>query len=79
MTARISSLALHFAKHRKDKKGLRGFEAIINNRKRMMRYLRRYNPKQYVDTVTTLGLQREAELLKSGKGDKHGQKYFKSI
>lgn len=45
----------------------------------MMRYLRKYNPEQYIFTVKELKLEREAELLKSGKGDKHGQKYFKNI
>lgn len=79
MTERIASLAVHFASHKKDKKGYRGFEAIVNKRKRMMRYLRQYNPEIYIHTVRTLGLEREAGLLKSGKGDKHGQKYFKNI
>ena len=79
MTERIASLAAHFAVHKKDQKGYRGFVGLVNNRKRMMRYLRQYDPQQSVLTVRSLGLEREAELLKSGKGYKHGQKYFKSI
>ena len=50
---------------------------MINNRKRQLRYLRRYNPEEFQKTYTALNLT-DIHLLKSGKGDKHGPKYFKS-
>lgn len=64
MTEKILCLARHFNVHRKDHASARGFQSLISRRKRMLAYLKRSNFEKFKETVTALGLRKEAIDIK---------------
>mmetsp|Transcript_31745 Transcript_31745/g.59062 ORF Transcript_31745/g.59062 Transcript_31745/m.59062 type:complete len:161 (+) Transcript_31745:107-589(+) len=63
LTEKIISLTKHFAVHKKDKSGYRGYIATIQKRKRLMLHLKRHDPEAYKNVVVEKNLFKEAEQL----------------
>ena len=57
LTHRIAELTEHLKIHRKDFSSRRGLLKMVSRRRRLLRYLRRKNPKEYVRVVESLGLR----------------------
>jgi small subunit ribosomal protein S15 len=47
LTEKIKVLTKHFAQHKKDFAGMRGFKAMLYRRKKMLDYLKHQNVKEY--------------------------------
>ena len=60
MTEQVMSLARHFTVHKKDKHSQRGFQILLARRRKMMKYLKKYDFNLYQKTVKSLGLEKEA-------------------
>ncbi|MEM6640638.1 MAG: 30S ribosomal protein S15 [Pseudomonadota bacterium] len=58
LTARISGLTEHFAKHKKDHHSRRGLLKMVNQRRKLLDYLKRKDLKRYQDLIKKLGLRR---------------------
>jgi small subunit ribosomal protein S15 len=63
MTEKIVNLARHFTVHKKDKHSQRGFQMLLAQRRKMMKYLKNYDFEGYRHTVKTLGLEKEASHI----------------
>ena len=57
-TKRIKELSLHLKKHPKDKHSRRGLLAMVNKRRKLLKYLAINSPRSYKSTVKKLGLKR---------------------
>ena len=57
LTHRIAELTEHLKVHRKDFSSRRGLLKMVSRRRRLLRYLRRRNPREYVRVVEALGLR----------------------
>ncbi len=58
LTARISNLTEHFKSHKKDKHSRRGLIKLINQRRRLLAYVKREDTARYQDLIKRLGLRR---------------------
>ena len=58
ITARITNLAPHFAKHKHDYTGNRGLLKLIGQRKRLLSYLARTDAPKYQALIKKLGLRK---------------------
>ena len=58
LTTRIQQLQMHFRKHKKDKHGKRGMDALYVRRRKLLDYLERKDFETYRKVVKTLGLVR---------------------
>lgn len=57
LTARIQSLADHFKAHTKDHHSRRGLLKMVNQRKSLLKYLKRTNLASYKGLIEKLGLR----------------------
>jgi small subunit ribosomal protein S15 len=57
LTANISGLSEHFKIHKKDKHSLRGLVKMVNQRRRLLSYLKREDVKRYQTLIERLGLR----------------------
>ena len=57
MTERIKYMTEHMKKHKQDKHNLRGLEALVNRRRKMLAYLRREDIYKFNAVVKALGLR----------------------
>lgn len=57
LTYRIAELTEHLKIHRKDFSSRRGLLKMVSRRRRLLRYLSRKNPQEYVRVVEALGLR----------------------
>ena len=57
LTARISALSAHLTTHRKDHASSRGLAAALATRRKLLRYLRRYDLSAYGETLARHGLK----------------------
>lgn len=57
-TSRIKELTSHLKKHPKDKHSRRGLLAMVNKRRKLLRYLEKNAPKSYRSIVKELGLKK---------------------
>jgi small subunit ribosomal protein S15 len=57
LTARINSLTDHFRLHAKDHHGQRGLLRMVNNRRRLLEYLKRTDLERYRQLINELGLR----------------------
>lgn len=57
LTRRIDDLTDHLKTHRKDFSCRRGLLKMVSRRRRLLRYLGRKNPGEYVKVVESLGLR----------------------
>ena len=58
LSTRISELTEHFKTHKKDHHSRRGLLKMVQQRRRLLDYLKRKNIEQYHEMVTRLGLRR---------------------
>ncbi len=57
MSKRISYLTEHLKVHKKDHATRRGLMKLIGKRRRLMRYLKRKDPKAYYELIRRLGIR----------------------
>ncbi len=58
LTARINELTPHFKTHAKDHHGRRGLLKMVNQRKRLLSYLKDKDAERYTALITKLGLRK---------------------
>lgn len=58
LTRRINRLAEHFKEHRKDSNSRRGLLIMVNQRRRLLDYLKKKDPAKYATVISHLGLRR---------------------
>ncbi len=57
LTRRISRLTEHLKVHKKDFHSRRGLYMLVGQRKALLRYLKRENPKRYAKLIQELGIR----------------------
>ncbi len=57
LTKRVRELTEHAKQHKKDHHSRRGLVMIVSKRKKLMKYLRRKDPKGYVQLVKKLKIR----------------------
>ena len=58
LSARIEQLTGHFATHKKDHHSRRGLLKLVNQRRKLLSYLKRKDAQRYQDLIARLGLRR---------------------
>lgn len=58
LTARINDLQGHFKEHKKDHHSRRGLLKMVNQRRKLLDYLKGKNLGRYQDLIKKLGLRR---------------------
>jgi len=58
LTTRINGLTEHMRTHNKDYASRRGLLALVSRRRRLLDYLRRVDPQQYLDIIGRLGIRK---------------------
>lgn len=58
LTQRIQSLQNHFADHKYDHHSRQGLLRLVNNRRKLLDYLKSKNNDQYNQLIASLGLRR---------------------
>jgi small subunit ribosomal protein S15 len=58
LSARISYLTTHFADHKKDHHSRRGLLKLVNQRRRLLDYLKRKDDERYKALIAKLGIRR---------------------
>ena len=58
LTARINQLTPHFKEHAKDHHGRRGLLKMVNQRKRLLSYLKAKDAERYTALIGKLGLRK---------------------
>ncbi|MFY7698474.1 MAG: 30S ribosomal protein S15 [Legionella sp.] len=57
MTGRINYLTNHFKTHKKDFHSRRGLQALVNKRRKLLKYLKRTSYDRYTALIQSLGLR----------------------
>ncbi len=58
LTARINQLTPHFQQHKADHHGRRGLLKLVNQRKRLLAYLKDRDAERYTALIQKLGLRK---------------------
>ena len=58
LSARINELTEHFNKHKKDHHSRRGLLRMVNNRRKLLDYLKEKDHERYRAVIAKLGLRR---------------------
>jgi len=58
LTKNIEALQSHFKEHNKDHHSRRGLIRMVNQRRKLLDYLKRKNASRYVELIGQLGLRR---------------------
>jgi len=58
LSNKIVNLSNHFKKNKNDKHSTRGLLKAVNQRKRLLEYLKRKNPESYTKILTKLDLRK---------------------
>ena len=58
LSEKIDNLSNHFKKNKNDKHSTRGLLKAVNQRKRLLAYLRRKNQDSYIKILTKLNLRK---------------------
>lgn len=58
LSARISELTEHFAKHKKDHHSRRGLLRLVNQRRKLLAYVKNKDVERYRSLIERLGLRR---------------------
>ena len=58
LSEKINNLADHFKKNKNDKHSTRGLLKAVNQRKRLLEYLKRNNSESYKNILTKLNLRK---------------------
>lgn len=57
ITSRIKYLTEHFKKNHKDFHSRRGLQALVNKRRKLLKYLKRKDAERYTKLIKSLGLR----------------------
>lgn len=57
LTTRIKQLTEHFKEHKKDNHSRYGLQALVNRRRKLLKYLKRKDLSRYLDAIKALGLR----------------------
>lgn len=58
LTERIQYLTEHFRTHHKDHHSRRGLLKLVGQRRRLLKYVKKQDPKRYQELIQRLGLRR---------------------
>ena len=58
LTTRINGLTEHMRTHKKDYASRRGLLMLVSRRRRLLDYLKRVDPKRYIDTIQALDIRK---------------------
>lgn len=58
LSQRITQLGDHFSKHKADHHSRRGLLKMVNQRRKLLDYLKRRDPNRYKSLIGNLGLRR---------------------
>ena len=58
LSEKINNLTSHFNKNKNDKHSTRGLLKAVNQRKRLLEYLKRENAKSYTEILSKLNLRK---------------------
>jgi small subunit ribosomal protein S15 len=58
LSERINGLGEHFSAHKRDHSSRRGLVKLVNQRRKLLDYLKATRPAKYQDVVERLGLRR---------------------
>ncbi|HKJ07920.1 MAG TPA: 30S ribosomal protein S15 [Gammaproteobacteria bacterium] len=58
LSARIQDLTAHFNQHKQDHHSRRGLLRMVNQRRKLLDYLKRKDTQRYQDLIARLGLRR---------------------
>ncbi len=58
LTERIKDLTEHLKTNKKDNSSKRGLMKMVNNRKTLLAYLKKSNPKAYEETIKKLNIRK---------------------
>ena len=58
LSARINDLGQHFTSHKRDHASRRGLLKMVNQRRKLLDYLKDTAPERYQEVVSRLGLRR---------------------
>jgi small subunit ribosomal protein S15 len=58
LTHNINGLQDHFRTHKQDHHSRRGLIRMVNQRRKLLDYLKRKNPNRYAELISRLGLRR---------------------
>ena len=58
LSARISDLTDHFGEHKKDHHSRQGLLKMVNNRRKLLDYLKSKDQERYRELISRLGLRR---------------------
>jgi small subunit ribosomal protein S15 len=58
LTERITYLTEHFKMHKKDHHSRQGLLKIVNQRRRLLNYIKRINPPRYRKVIEELGIRK---------------------
>jgi small subunit ribosomal protein S15 len=58
LTERINRLSDHFKDNKKDNHSRQGLFAMVSKRRKLLDYLRRQNPDQYLKLIDALGIRK---------------------
>ena len=58
LSKKIDNITDHFKKNKNDKHSTRGLLFAVNQRKRLLEYLKRNNPESYKNILTRLNLRK---------------------
>ncbi len=58
LTARINDMTVHFTTHKKDVHGRRGLVKAVNQRRKLLDYLKRTNSKKYDTLIKELDIRK---------------------
>ncbi|MGB2630666.1 MAG: 30S ribosomal protein S15 [Candidatus Omnitrophota bacterium] len=58
LTERITQLAEHFKKHKKDNHSRRGLLKMVNSRRKLLAYLKSIDREKYSQVIDSLGLRK---------------------
>lgn len=58
LTARINEMTVHFTTHKKDNHGRRGLVKAVNQRRKLLDYLKRTDSKKYESLIKSLDIRK---------------------
>ena len=58
LSQKIESLSSHFKKNKNDEHSTKGLLKAVNQRKRLLEYLKKQNPESYANILTKLNLRK---------------------
>ncbi len=58
LSERIGELTRHFDLHKKDHASRRGLLMMVSKRRRLLDYLKSYDPDRYKDVISKLGIRK---------------------